>query len=297
MSVVIPFYGDPTDTVNLIEQLQAQEGAPELQIIVSDDASPTPFPPGEGYEVARRESNGGFGSSVNSGAARARHARLMILNSDLTLSPTTISDWLAAAEPSWPSVTAPAMITPEYQAHVAWRFLKPRHLVLEWLAPAARFHATDWFSTAMGHDMRAFRAGVPTETDWLVGAALLLPADEYRAIGGFDESFFMNCEEVDLQRRLRDRGLRATYLPTVSVGHASGGSSDSTKRAQWVTDSRFRYMRKWGGARRLRAGLWAASLVNVVWQAARRLAGADVRPLQNLRREVALIEHGWKASR
>ncbi len=67
-----------------------------LEIIVSDDRSPIPFPDTEGVSIVRRERNGGFGSAVNSGAARARGDWLIILNSDLELGENFISSMLTA---------------------------------------------------------------------------------------------------------------------------------------------------------------------------------------------------------
>ena len=74
ISAVIPHYGDIGPTWGLVESLQRQQGVLNLQIIVADDASPVPFPSGEGYELVRREKNGGYGSACNSGAALAKHA-------------------------------------------------------------------------------------------------------------------------------------------------------------------------------------------------------------------------------
>ena len=96
ISAIIPFYGEPAPVLDLIASLRAQRGiTPEnLEIIVSDDRSPVPFPDTEGVSIVRRERNGGFGSAVNSGAARARGDWLIILNSDLELGENFISSML-----------------------------------------------------------------------------------------------------------------------------------------------------------------------------------------------------------
>jgi len=73
ISVIIPHHGAAEPTLRLIELLHRQSNAPELQIIVSDDASPEPFTEGDSYEVERCESNGGFGDGGNRGATVARH--------------------------------------------------------------------------------------------------------------------------------------------------------------------------------------------------------------------------------
>ena len=123
-----------------------------------------------------------------------------------------------------------------------------------------------------------------------VGAAILVPTAEFRAVGGFDERFFMNAEEVDLQRRLRGRGVPSVYCGTVHVVHEGGGSSgDGARRRAWLVEGRTRYAQKWGGRRRQRAALTAASVVNLGWGAARAAAGRPTTPLRTFRREMTWI--------
>ena len=119
LSVVIPHYGEPGPTRALVAALRDQEAAiGRLQIVVSDDASPTPFPPLEGVEVVRRQVNGGFGSAVNSGAELAVHPLLLVLNSDLELPPTFLADLLGAARRWLPAVVSPRVVGPD--GSTAW---------------------------------------------------------------------------------------------------------------------------------------------------------------------------------
>ncbi|BDZ59055.1 hypothetical protein GCM10025872_27120 [Barrientosiimonas endolithica] len=60
VAVVIPHFGDPAPTQLLVRQLTDQKGS-DCRVIVVDDASPVPFPAGEGFEVVRRHRNGGSG--------------------------------------------------------------------------------------------------------------------------------------------------------------------------------------------------------------------------------------------
>jgi N-acetylglucosaminyl-diphospho-decaprenol L-rhamnosyltransferase len=288
LSVVVPHYGDPAPALALLAALERQRGdLAALQLIVSDDASPSPFPEAEGVEVVRRPSNGGFGSAVNSGAARAEHPLLLVLNSDLEIGPTFLTDLLTASEPWMPACVSPRVVGPD--GATSWpgrHFPTVGHQVVEWLTPLARWRPR--LHEAVGHDT----ATEPSRTsvvDWVVGAAMLLPTDELRAVGGFDERFFMNAEEVDLQRRLRDRGLRSVVLAEPVVVHEGGGSSDPERRRRWLVDSRLAYADKWGGRRRLQAALVAATGANLVWNTGRRLLGRRVEPLRTARTELDLI--------
>ncbi|WP_026926307.1 glycosyltransferase family 2 protein [Granulicoccus phenolivorans] len=289
VSVVIPHFGDPAPTQELVRQLLAQQDSPIVEIIVSDDHSPTPFPPAPGIRVIHRETNGGFGANVNSGAAAATGEYLLILNSDLEIGPRFVADLVEAAAPWQPCVAGSAMVDPAgHPAPTARHFPTTGHQVTEWLTPLARFRDRRPLHEAVGHDTRAVR-GATLPVDWLVGAVLLIPTRVFRDVGGFDERFFMNSEEVDLQRRLRGVGIPSIYCGTVSVTHESGGSSDPGRRRTWLVDSRLTYANKWGGRRRLQLGLTAASVANLGWNTTRRLRGVDVAPVATLRSELDLI--------
>lgn len=292
VTVVVPHYGDPRPASALIKALQVQEGTGALQLVVVDDCSPVPFPDTAGVAVVRRPVNGGFGSAVNSGAALAEHPLLLILNSDLEISPTFVADLLRAAAPWQPAVVSPQVLghngVPQW---VGRHFPAVRHQVTEWLTPLARWRHLPLLHEMVGHDTRCVDGAV-VPVDWVMGAAMLVPTGEFRAVGGFDEKFFMNSEEVDLQRRLRDRGVPSVFIGTVAVTHEGGGSSDSTRRRQWLVDSRKLYAAKWGSPRTLQAGLAAATVVNLAVNTVRRLAGTPVRPLGVARTEWHLLKDG-----
>ncbi len=286
VAVVIPHYGDPAPTQRLVASLVGQAD----RIVVADDCSPVPFPSGSGVDVVRRVSNGGYGQAVTSGVEVVTEDVVLILNSDVEVGPTFVSDLVAAAAPYQPCVAGPRIVSPDGRvAETARLFPTTAHQVTEWLTPLARFRATDRWHAAVGHDLSALRATAVAGTDWLVGAALLLPTEAFRAVGGFDARFFMNAEEVDLQRRLRTARVPSVYVPGVTIVHEGGGSSDASKRREWLTQGRWRYARKWGGSVPLAVGLTLATGVNLAWNTARRLRGEDVDPLAVARTEWRLI--------
>nr|WP_255443778.1 glycosyltransferase family 2 protein [Tessaracoccus sp. MC1679] len=296
LSALIPHYGDPEPTLTLIEQLRGQEGLSGLEIIVSDDLSPVPFPEGPGYQLVRRSENGGFSSNVNSAAAVATGDYIVILNSDLSLGPDTLADLLAAARPHQPAVCSPKVLEAGQPIHTARKWPRVRHHAWEWLTPLARFRQTRLWHRFVGHDVAAFEAQDGTPTDWVMGACMLLPREAFERAGGMDERFYMNSEEVDLQRRLTTLGVPSVYLPQVGVEHVGGGSSPSAKRRGWVTDSRFQYAHKWGGADRLRLALRVATQLNYLWNLTRQLRRVpDVDARAARRDELGIIEHAWSS--
>jgi GT2 family glycosyltransferase len=284
VSVVIPHYGSPGPALAVVRQLLDQPTAGPLEIIVADDCSPEPFPETPGVTVVRRETNGGFGTNVNTGAALAHHELLLVLNSDLELPDRFVDTLVAAATPWMPAVVSPYVVSADGRTMSAGRrFPTIRQQVVEWLVPLARWRPR--LLDAIGHDTRA-RPGTDTVVDWVYGAALLLPTAELRRVGGFDERFYMNAEEVDLQRRL---GLPSVVLGGVTVVHEGGVSTDPARARAWLVDARLTYADKWGGRRRLVAALRAATVVNLVWNTGRRLTGRPVAPWKTARAEFALL--------
>ena len=295
VSVVVPHYGDPQPTEVLIQALRHQVGDVPMQIVVSDDASPKPFPAGDGYEVVRRDRNGGFGSAVNTGAGVARYDLLLILNSDVEIGESFIRDLVEGARPWLPAVVSTRVVQPEYDLMVGRKWPRTTHQLVEALDPLARFHGTDTLNRLIGNDVVAARTNGPAIVDWAVGVCLLLPLEDFRSVGGFDEAFFMNAEEIDLQRRLHgERGLPVVVLDQPVIHHQGGGSSDPARRAAWLIDSRTKYHTKWLRPAPLRFGLRAVYVVNLAWATARRMGGRPVTPWRIFREQNARLDHAWR---
>lgn len=294
ISIVVPHYGDPEPTEQLVDQLLRQRNA-RIQVIVADDASPQPFPQHPGVEVIRRSTNGGFGTNVNTGVTLARHDLLLILNSDVIIDEDFVANLMAAAQPWLPAVVSPRVTGATGRDEwIGRRFPSVGQQFIEWLHPFARLRSKlHW---AVGHDPRA--RGRTTTVDWVVGAALLLPTATFRSVGGFDESFFMNSEEVDLQRRLRESGVLSVVLAEPHLIHEGGGSSPSARRRRWLVQSRLAYTQKWSGLaarRRLTAVLLAASSINLAWNCGRSVLGRDVHPVNTFQKEVGLLRAGGQS--
>jgi GT2 family glycosyltransferase/ubiquinone/menaquinone biosynthesis C-methylase UbiE len=57
------------------------------------------------------------------------------------------------------------------------------------------------------------------ETPWASGALLMIPRRIYEKIGGFDDDFFMYCEDVDLSWRARAAGFKVKVCPSALFYH------------------------------------------------------------------------------
>jgi GT2 family glycosyltransferase len=107
-------------------------------------------------------------------------------------------------------------------------------------------------------------ATAPGPAEILSGAFMLVPADVWREVGGFDTSFFMYSEEVDLCYRISRTGRPVIMTPRAEITHlVGGGSSLNPRRTLMITTARMHFLRKfWSPASATIGGfllwLWAA---------------------------------------
>ena len=85
------------------------------------------------------------------------------------------------------------------------------------------------------------------EIPWVSGACLLIPRGVYEVIGGFDDGFFMYCEDVDYSWRARAAGLRTLTCPAALLFHGTTDRVQDRDLQIVVLGVGLRLARKWGG--------------------------------------------------
>ncbi|MCX5688592.1 MAG: glycosyltransferase, partial [Planctomycetota bacterium] len=87
----------------------------------------------------------------------------------------------------------------------------------------------------------------PGPVEWVSGASLMIRSSTFEQLGGFDESFFLYFEEVDLCRRARRSDWAVVYEPRVRVVHFEGqttGTKNTKPHPRCWYESRRRYFVK-----------------------------------------------------
>ena len=80
-------------------------------------------------------------------------------------------------------------------------------------------------------------------TEWCSGACILIPASIYRELKGFDEQFFMYCEDVDFSWRARALEFTCYVNINAQLFHFVG---DRSSRMQMAALSQYILACKWG---------------------------------------------------
>lgn len=83
------------------------------------------------------------------------------------------------------------------------------------------------------------------ETPWVSGACLAIPRTVFEHIGGFDEGFFMYCEDVDLSWRARAHGIPLRSCAPALFLHASTDRAMTDRTRALIYRSGIRLARKW----------------------------------------------------
>lgn len=181
--------------------------------------------------------NLGFGPAVNQGARQATGELLLVLNPDCLLEGDTVARLVHTlqAEPRAGLVGA-VVCDADGRPDVASRRRDPL---------LARSVATLLRRPGSGVAVAGPIPPHVLEAEAVSGALMLLPRQLFEQLGGFDEAYFLHCEDLDLCRRVRDAGYRVLLAGDVRVLHGKGGSS--RHRPVFVSWHKHRGMWRWFG--------------------------------------------------
>lgn len=194
--------------------------------------------------VVRNSKNLGFGPACNHAARVARGDALLFLNPDCLVERDTIAR-LRSIVAADGQIGLVGVLQTDAQGRVdpASRRNDPllRRALITILG-LSRWSTQFTWLPAVEISAPAYPADIES-VDAVSGALMLLPRTVFEVIGGFDEGYFLHCEDLDLCRRVRDRGSRVVCANAIRVVHAKGGSSRN--RRLFVTWHKHRGMWRW----------------------------------------------------
>lgn len=246
LAVVAVTYS-PGETLERFVETLAKATTRGLQVILADNGSTDGAPElaarHDGVHLVRMEANLGYGSAVNKAmdALDDSVGWVVVANPDLEWDPGAVDELLEAAE-RWPSgaVFGPLITETDGSVYPSARLLPTigrgiGHAVL------ADLWTTNPWSRAYRQDTAA---PVERSAGWLSGSCLLLRRAAYDSVGGFDPSYFMYFEDVDLGDRLGRAGWLNVYVPDARVMHVGGHATARASRRMVAAHhaSAYRYL-------------------------------------------------------
>jgi len=181
-------------------------------------------------EVVRNHTPRGFGTNHNAAFRRSRQPVFCVLNPDIRLAANPFPELMRELQRDRTGVVAPRIVDPSGRTEDSAR----RFPTLWSLVAKALGHAN-----ALDYEIGA----MPFSPDWVAGMFMLFKQEAFRAVGGFDERYFLYYEDVDICARLRAAGYAIHLVPAVSAIHdARRASRRNWRHRAWHLQSIVRYL-------------------------------------------------------
>lgn len=230
VAVVTVSYGSSEVLRDFLASIPASSSA-ELTVIIADN-KPTDA---DAVEQLAREfhaeylplpANPGYGGAINAAVKdlTAQIEWILVSNPDLVLGADSVDRLLTVGD-SNPNIASvgPAILT-NGQVYPSARSIPSLRNGIGHALFANIWLGNPW--------TKAYRKGseygtIRRDAGWLSGACVLVRRSAFEAVGGFDESFFMYFEDVDLGYRLGKLGFRNVYEPAAVVEHSGAHSTET----------------------------------------------------------------------
>jgi GT2 family glycosyltransferase len=246
-AIVIVTYNSARDISGLLDSLPAAAAGLRLRVVVVDNGSAD----GTADLIRARSdvlcvqagANLGYAGGINLGRRHAgEYAALAVLNPDLALAPGALREMFAVLEDPAVGVVVPMLLGLDGSCYPSLR-RKPTlaRAIGDGLLGDHLGSRPGWLSEIV---RGAREYGYRHAVEWATGAAMLISAACDRAVGPWDERFFLYSEEVDYATRARTAGFRIEYTPAARARHRGAGSGQSSALTALMAVNRVRYIEK-----------------------------------------------------
>jgi O-antigen biosynthesis protein len=239
VSLIIPVYAHAELTRACLRSIRDLTTEAPYEVIIIDDTADEDtkalLASVRGARIIHNERNLGYLRSMNLAAATAKGRWLILFNNDTEVT----KGWLAAMLDCGESSDEVGVVTPKY------------------VYPDGRLNEAGGVIWRDGTGMNYGRGDAPDlfqyeyrrETDYGSAAALMVRADFWNEVGGFDERFLpMFYEDTDLCFQARERNLRVMYEPGAVVVHIEGattGGDLTSGHKRHQEENRPKFVAKW----------------------------------------------------
>lgn len=183
----------------------------------------------EHVKVLERVENKGFAHGCNTGVKNSTGRFLLFLNSDTIMRDDTLNTSIEEMNADGTIGGLGVKLVKEDGTldHACKRGFPTPWNSLCYFAKIDRFFPK--VKLFNGYCLRYLSDDEISDVDAVNGAYLLMPRQVYDLIGGWDESFFMYGEDLDLCYKIHEAGYRIVYNPTVECVHLKGKSGRASE--------------------------------------------------------------------
>jgi len=255
--VVVVAYENRTTIASCIEHARRLTGVDEIVVVDHDRDSTRAVARDFDARVLRDSTNPGFGAGQNRGIAATTAPFALLLNPDAAPDDLGTRAGLRALRANPEVGAVQGMITDRATGRPErsrGRELGPVHLIGRAVGARRLLRCTLVQTLSRRVGVLADHVDrVPATAETvasLAATAIMVRRAAFDSVGGFDESYFLYGEDLDLCRRMRVAGWTLLALPERAAWHEGGGSAASTvaRELAW-----------WRGTMRFSALWWSSS--------------------------------------
>ncbi len=244
VDIVVVTY-NPGDTItSFLQSAAGAEGVASVTVVDNASGDDVARQAADDAEVAFVQTgrNAGYGGGANIGALRGSAEWILVSNADIVLEPGAVEALLEVAQ----SDEAIGAVGPRVQEIDGTTYPSARPLPTLMLGAGHALFGKGWPNNpwTRRYRLNLHPLGGEVDAGWLSGSCFLVRRSAWEQLGGFDESYFMFFEDVDLGRRLGQAGYRQVWTPRAVVTHLGGHSyrSDPAPMLKAHHDSARRYV-------------------------------------------------------
>jgi GT2 family glycosyltransferase len=212
VSIITVYYNTPEDLLRLFQSAVKYLKKDSFEFIVADNDSKLDLS-GNLYETIylRLTENYGFGRASNLAAAKASAPYLFFVNPDCEFIQDCTRPLLETMNDS--AVAGPKVLNEDGSIQLSFG---PYLSILSEARQKRLMHSErsvsvqNWLKT---------KTSARFHPDYVSGCAMMVRADVFRKVNGFDEKFFLYNEDVDLCKRMHNLGYKITFEPTGQIVH------------------------------------------------------------------------------
>ncbi|MDH5634034.1 MAG: glycosyltransferase family 2 protein [Gammaproteobacteria bacterium] len=179
--------------------------------------------------VVDNRNNHGFASGCNRGNIEATSPYVLFLNPDCMLAAGSLKKLVDALEANPGAAMAGGrLMNPDGTEQAGGR----RAIPTPWRSFVRAFGLTRFSKRwpRLFYDFYLHTQPLPThpvEVEAISGAMMLVRKSVLEEIGGWDENYFLHCEDLDICMRLRQKGWKILFVPDAPAKHFQGSCGRS----------------------------------------------------------------------
>lgn len=235
LSIIILSYNTKDITDECLSRLQVavdrcqKELKNMIEVIVLDNASSD-----ESVEMIKKnhpwvkliesKMNTGYSKGNNLAFKKTKYPIILFLNSDVYVEEETLGRALEYFKTSYCDVLGPKLVLVDGNFQPSAGNLPDPFNIPAWILGLSLVPGLNQLTHSFHPNFRSYFSEA-SKVGWVTGAFFMIKREVFEAVGRFDEAIFMYLDEVDLCKRIKDKGFKIWYVPTIEVTHLHGASS------------------------------------------------------------------------